>query len=92
MKNDYSQNPSTCIRENDKYLKITADTSAIACDEILSVMDLYQQEWQMLQQKFVPARMASTIAINVSINFDGKTVRYKMSIFCTQFYQHSYYY
>ena len=46
MKNDYSS--STCIRENDKYLKSTADTSAIACDEIISVMDLYQQEWQIL--------------------------------------------
>ena len=28
--------------------------------------------------------MANTIAINVSINSDGKTVRYKISIFCTQ--------
>ena len=33
-KKDYGWNPSTCICENDKYLKSIADTSVIACGEI----------------------------------------------------------
>ena len=32
----YRQNPSTCICENSKYLKSIADTSVLACDEIIS--------------------------------------------------------
>ena len=43
-KTDYSCNPSTCIYENVKYLKIIDDTSVIECDEIISVMVLYQQK------------------------------------------------
>ena len=39
-KKDYSWNPSACICENSKYFKSTADTSVIACDEIISVMDI----------------------------------------------------
>ena len=37
---DYSCNSSTCICENSKYLKSIADTSVIACDEIIFVMDI----------------------------------------------------
>ena len=33
-KKDYSWNTSTCICENGKYIKFTAVTSVIACDEI----------------------------------------------------------
>ena len=36
----YSWNPSLCICENCKYLKSIADTSLIACDKILYVMDI----------------------------------------------------
>ena len=39
-KKDYSLNPSRCICENSKHLKSIADSSVIACDEILSVMDI----------------------------------------------------
>ena len=39
-KKDYSYNPSTCICVNRKYLKSITDTSVIACDEIISVMDI----------------------------------------------------
>ena len=35
----YSCKTSTCICENDKYLKSIADTSVITCDKIISVMD-----------------------------------------------------
>ena len=36
----YSWNPSLYICENCKYLKSIADTSLIACDKILYVMDI----------------------------------------------------
>ena len=36
---NYSWNPSTCIYENDKYLKSIADTSVIVCDEIINATD-----------------------------------------------------
>ena len=39
-KKDYSWTPSACTCENRKYLKSIADTSVIACDEIISVMDI----------------------------------------------------
>ena len=42
-KQDYSQNLSTCICENGKYLKIITYTSVITYDEIIYVVDWYQQ-------------------------------------------------
>ena len=39
-KKDYCWNPSTCICENNKYLKSIADTSVAECDEIVIVMDI----------------------------------------------------
>ena len=36
----YSWNPSTCICENDKYLKRLVDDSKIMCDEIIYVIDI----------------------------------------------------
>ena len=53
--------------ENIKYLKIIAGTSVIACDEVISVMDI------------VSTKMTSTVAINVSINSDDEKVRYKIN-------------
>ena len=38
FKKDYNWNPSTCICENGKYLKIITDTSVTECDEIIIVM------------------------------------------------------
>ena len=66
-KNNYSWNPSTCICENSKYLKIIADTSVTEYDEIRFVMDI------------VPTKKANTIATNVTntapINCHSKKVR-----------------
>ena len=42
-KKDYSWNPSTCLCENDKYLKSIADTSVIECDGIISVLWILHQ-------------------------------------------------
>ena len=39
-KKDYSCNPKTCICENSNYLKSIADTWVIACDKIISVMNI----------------------------------------------------
>ena len=69
MQKDYSWNPSTCICENRKYLKIVTDTSVITCDEIISVMDI------------ISAIMTNTIATNVSRNSDDKNVRYKIDCY-----------
>ena len=38
-KKDYSTSPCICICEGDKYFKSNADTSVIACAEIMSIMD-----------------------------------------------------
>ena len=37
---DHGRNPSTCICENGRYLKSIADNSVIACDKIISVLDI----------------------------------------------------
>ena len=42
-KQDYSQNLSICICGNGKYLKIITYTSVITYDEIIYVVDWYQQ-------------------------------------------------
>ena len=36
----YTLSPSTCICEKSKCLKSIADTSVIACDEIIDVIDI----------------------------------------------------
>ena len=63
-KKDYSWNPSTCICENNKYLKSIPDTSVIECDEIITVMDI------------ASTKLTNTIVINVtstaSINCHSK--------------------
>ena len=51
-----TSNPSTCIWENSKYLRSCAGTSGIACDKIISVMDI------------VSTKMTKSIAINVTNN------------------------
>ena len=72
-KKDYSQNPSKCIFENSKYLKSAVDTSVIACNEVISVIDI------------VSKKKTNTIATNVtrivSINCYSKKVRYNID-FC----------
>ena len=51
------------------YLKSIADTSVITCDEIIFFMDI------------VSTKMTDTVARNVSINSDGKKVRYKIDCY-----------
>ena len=51
---DYSWDASTCICENSKYLKSTADTSVVEWDEIISVVDI------------ASTAMTNTIATNVT--------------------------
>ena len=65
----YSWNPSTCIYENSKYIKSIADTSVIACDEIISVMDI------------ASTKMTNTIATYVSIKTHNQKVRYKIDCY-----------
>ena len=52
--------------ENNKHLKSVATTSAIACDEIISVMDIVSKE------------ATSTIGTNVLISSNDKQIRYEM--------------
>ena len=58
-KKDYTCSPSTCICENSKYSKNIADTSVIACDEIICVMDI------------ASTKMTNTIAANVMSTYNS---------------------
>ena len=53
-KKDYSWNLSTCISENNKYLKSIADTSVMKCNEILTAM------------KIVTTKTTNTVAKNAT--------------------------
>ena len=64
-KKHYSWNSSKCICENSKYLKSISDTSVIACNEIISVMDI------------TSTKMTNTIATNVTKNCHSKKIIYK---------------
>ena len=59
-KKDYIGNPSTCICENSKYLKIIADTSVTECDEIIIVMDTIATK----KTNAIAANVMSTASIN----------------------------
>ena len=69
MQKNYNWNLGTCICENYKYPKGTADTSVIDCDEIIYVMDI------------VSTNITSTIPINESTNSGGKKVRYNIECY-----------
>ena len=60
-------NPSTCICENNEYLKSIADTSVAECDETIIVVDIES------------TKNTNTIATNItstpSINYQSKKVR-----------------
>ena len=47
-KNDYSWDLSVGICENDNYLRSIASTSVTECNEIIIILDLYQQKRQIL--------------------------------------------
>ena len=68
-KKDSRWNPSTCICENNKYLKIISDDSKILRDEIISVMDI------------TSTKMINTIATNVTKNCHSIKVRYKIDLY-----------
>ena len=59
-KKDYSSNPSTCVCENNEHLRSICDTSAIACDEIISGTDIES------------TKKTNTITTNVSVNCHGE--------------------
>ena len=71
-KKDYSSNPSTCIYNNNRYLKSFVVDSVIAFDEIINDADS------------VSTNVASTKQTNVSINCDNKKVRYKIDCYILQ--------
>ena len=47
-KKNYSWNLGTCVCENSQYLKSISDTLVTQCDDMISVIDLYQQKCQIL--------------------------------------------
>ena len=53
-------NSTTCICENHKFLKSTADTSVIMCDDTISVMDVASTKMTNIIETNVP----STASIN----------------------------
>ena len=65
----YSWNPSSFICENSKYLKSIGDTSVIACDEIISAMDI------------LSTKKTNATATNVSINCYNEKIRYKIDCY-----------
>ena len=71
------RNLSTCICENSKYLKSTADTSVIKFDEIITVGDI-------LSPKMTYSTIATNVTSTVSINCHSKKVR--DCLFCMQIY------
>ena len=62
------------VCENRKTLKSIADTSVIACEKVISVMDI------------VSTKRTNTIATNVSVNCHKKKNMKLIAIFCIQFY------
>ena len=62
---DYSWNSSTCICENNKYLKSVADTSVTKCDEIVIVMNNLSTK----KTNTLTTKKTNTIATNVT-NFN----------------------
>ena len=57
-KKNYSWNPSTCVCENSKYLKVITDTSVAECDEIIIVMNIVSTK------KTIATNVMSTASIN----------------------------
>ena len=66
---NYSWNPSTCISENDKYLKGFADTSEIVRNKVIYTTDTVLTN--------VTNTISTNVTSTVSIN-DSKKVRCKM--------------
>ena len=61
-KKDYSWNRSSCIWENGKYLKSTADRSVIVCNEIINARDSVSTN----VTNNIPTNMTNTISTNVT--------------------------
>ena len=77
VEKDYHWNPSVSICEEDKKLKIIADTSVIVCDATDSVSTDVTNT--------IPTNIRNNISTNVantvSINFDNKKVIYKIDCY-----------
>ena len=78
VKKDYSWNPSTCICENNTYLKSVVANSVNVFIEIMNAVDNVSTN----VTNTIPTNMTDTILANVTstvqINCDDKNVRYKM--------------
>ena len=61
MQKGFSQNPSTCICQNSKYLKRVPDTSVIECDEIVIGTDIVSTK----KANTVTTKKTNTLATNV---------------------------
>ena len=61
-KKDYSWNPSTCTCDNGEYLKSIANTSVIACNDTVHVMDI------------LSTKMTNTIPINIKSTMLKKAI------------------
>ena len=72
---DCSWNTSTCICEKSKYLKSIADASVIACDGIISVMDIVSTNMTNTKQQ-IWQRIVIVKKKNINL----------IAIFCIQFY------
>ena len=64
LKKHYSWSPSTCICENNKYLKSIADTSVIECDEIIIVSTKKTNTIVTKKANTIAADVMSTVSIN----------------------------
>ena len=73
IKKDYSWNPSTCICENAKYLKSSADDSKIAFDEIIYFMDIVSTN--------VTSITSTNVTSTMLTNFCNKKLGYKMNCY-----------
>ena len=69
-KKDYNWNPSIYTCENNRYLKSIANTSVIACNEIINATDCASTN--------VTSIISTNVTSTMLTNSDDKKVRYKM--------------
>ena len=72
-KKDYNWNSSTCIFENNMYLKCSVDDSVILCDKIINATNNASTN--------VTNTIPTSVTSIVPINSDDVTVRYKMDCY-----------
>ena len=77
-KKDYSQNPTTFICDNGKYLKCIADTSVIVCGEIINATDGVSK----IVTNTIPTNATSTVSINSDEFIGSKSLCLKIVCIC----------